>query len=408
MYNLAESLRSALTAIRAHAFRSFLTTLGIIIAVMAVISVVALIQGFSSSVTSTFASMGANGLTIYSYQSNDAFFAGKNPKVTTRDLNDIQHQVSGISSITPVLQLAQFGGTVQYHGQTTYAGISGTTSEYAYDSNIYPVLGRYITPSDDLQHRRVAVIGKTVVTELHMPDNPVGEYVQMYGQWFKVIGVLKELGSILGNDQDDQIYVPYGTARSLLGTAADPDIQIDLNVNDVREIDAIEGRIQSLLRRDHHLKDGEDDDFKVQTAAQLADSIGQIFNAITVVLGGIVGISLLVGGIGIMNIMLVSVTERTREIGILKSLGARRSDILLQFLIEALVLCMLGGIIGIGLGYGIGQLVAHAIPAFLGAHVPWWAVVLAFGFSAGTGIIFGIVPAAKAAALDPIEALRYE
>jgi len=163
-----------------------------------------------------------------------------------------------------------------------------------------------------------------------------------------------------------------------------------------------------VLPRQHNLKNGHDDDFKVQTASQFTDSFKSILNMLTLVLGGIVGVSLLVGGIGIMNIMLVSVTERTREIGILKSLGARRSDILVQFLLEAVALSMLGGIIGLILGYGIGSLIVYAVPAFRGAHVPLWAALVSIGFTTSIGIIFGITPAAKAAALDPIDALRYE
>lgn len=409
MYNLLESLRSALQAIRAHTMRSFLTTLGIIIAVMAVIAVVSLIQGFSHSLTSTFASMGSNGLSIVSNESREDYLAGKVVKITPDDLQSIQHDVSGISDITPVLVLANYGsGALHFQNQTAYAGVFGTTSSHAENSNFYPVMGRYITPSDDLAHRRVVVIGQTPLTDLNLPANPIGQYIQMFNEWFKVIGVLKKLGSITGQDQDDRVYIPYGTAHSLLGASVVPDIQIDLNVNNIKDLDSVKGRISEILRRNHHLKPGQEDDFEIQTAASIADSINKIFNMITLILGGIVGISLLVGGIGIMNIMLVSVTERTREIGICKSLGARRNDILMQFLIEAVILSLIGGIIGLLLGYGIGMLVAHAVPAFLGAHVPWWAVVLAFGFSGGVGVIFGIAPAAKAASLNPIDALRYE
>ncbi len=409
MYNLVESLRSAFQSIRAHAFRSFLTTLGIIIAVAAVIAVVSLIQGFSHSVNSTFANMGANSLTIQSNETQEDYLTGKVVKVTPDDLQAIQHDVSGISNITPILTLADFGsGAIQFGDQTAYAGVFGTTSSHAENTSFYPVMGRYLTPSDDLSHRRVAVIGQTLITDLNLPKNPVGQYLEMYGQWFKIIGVLKKLGSIGGQDQDDRIYIPYGTAHSLLGASKVPDIQINLHVNNLKDLDSVVGRITQILRRKHQLKPGQDDDFLVQTPAQTLGTFNKILNSITLILGGIVGISLLVGGIGIMNIMLVSVTERTREIGICKSLGARRRDILMQFLIESVILSLIGGIIGLLLGYGIGMLVAHLVPQFLGAHVPWWAVVLAFGFAGGVGVIFGIAPAAKAASLNPIDALRYE
>jgi len=407
MYMLIESLRSAFRAIRAHALRSFLTMLGIVIGVMAVIAVVSLIQGFSNSITGIFSGMGANNLTITSYLPRKDRLAGKIAKVTTDDLLAIQHDVTGISGLSPILFLGRFGGMVKYRNQSTNSIIRGTTPSYAINNGQYPDSGRFITPDDDLRHHHVAVVGVTLIKKLHLPANPIGKYIQISNQWFKVVGVLHPLGQILGFDQDNRVLIPYGTAHSLLG-ASIVDIAIQLKVNDAKQMGAVVGRITQILRRNHHLKPGQDDDFKIQTPAQLLGTFTSILNSITLILGGIVAISLLVGGIGIMNIMLVSVTERTREIGIYKSLGARRSDILLQFLIEAVTLALIGGVIGLLLGYGIGMLVAHLVPAFRGSYVPWWAVVLAFGFSAGVGVIFGIAPAAKAAALDPIEALRYE
>jgi putative ABC transport system permease protein len=179
-------------------------------------------------------------------------------------------------------------------------------------------------------------------------------------------------------------------------------------VRDLSELDNINATITRLLRSAHNLPEGEEDDFRIQTAEQLQNTFESILNTVTVVMSGIVGISLLVGGIGIMNIMLVSVTERTREIGICKAIGAKRHHILLQFLLEALVLCLLGGLVGLAIGYGLGALAASFIPGFPSAHTPWWAVALALGFSALVGVVFGILPAAKAANLDPISSLRYE
>ena len=408
MSSLFESIRAAVAAIFAHKLRSILTTLGIIIGVMSVIAVVSLLQGFSNALSTNFKGMGSNTVLVTSYLSRDDQLAGKTAKITTDDLLAIQHEVPGIGRITPVLIMAFLNGQVQYKGQSTFALIAGTTYSHAQNTEFYPDQGRYLTPSDDLGHRRVAVVGASVVKDLNLGDDPEGRFIEMYGEWFKVIGVLHSLGSFLGFDQDSRIYIPYGTAHSLIGGATKPDIQVDMDVNDIKQLDDIKARITTVLRRQHHLKAGQDDDFKIQTAAQLADSINQIFNTATAILGGIVSIALLVGGIGIMNIMLVSVTERTREIGILKSLGARRSDILLQFLIEAVSLSLLGGLIGLALGYGIGLMVVKLVPAFQGAYVPFWAVALALGFSMGVGVVFGIAPAAKAAALDPIDALRYE
>ena len=408
MYAFTEALRSALQAIRAHKLRSFLTTLGIIIGVMAVVTVVSLIQGFSQSITSQFAGFGTDSLTISSYLPFKELLQGKTAYVTPDDMLAIQHSIPGISGITPLLNLGRFGSSVAYQGATTSSQIEGVTQAYADVFSQYPDSGRFITPSDDLTHRRVAVIGQTVIDNLHLPADPLGKYFQIGDQWFEIVGVLHKQGSILGRDQDNQVLIPYGTAHSLLGGATKEDIQIELKVNDAGKMDETAARIRQLLRRQHGLKAGHDDDFKVQTASQFTDSYQSILNTLTVVLGSIVGVSLLVGGIGIMNIMLVSVTERTREIGILKSLGARRSDILIQFLLEAVALSMIGGIIGLLLGYGIGELIVYAVPAFRGAHVPAWAALISIGFSSCIGVIFGITPAAKAASLDPIDALRYE
>ena len=408
MYTLLESLRSALHAIRAHKLRSFLTTLGIIIGVMAVVTIVSLIQGFSQSISSQFAGFGADSLTITSYLPFKEQLEGKVTRVTPEDMLAIQHEIPGISGVTPMLQLGRFGSAISYQGLSSSAQIMGVTQAYSTVFSQYPDQGRFITPGDDLSHRRVAVIGATVIDNLHLPEAPLRDFFQIGGQWFKVVGVLHKQGSILGQDQDNNVLIPYGTAHSLLGGASKEDIVIQLKVNDTSQMDPVADRIKQLLRREHRLKAGQDDDFKVQTASQFTDSFKSILDMLTLVLGGIVGVSLLVGGIGIMNIMLVSVTERTREIGILKSLGARRSDILVQFLLEAVMLSMLGGIIGLLLGYGIGELIVYAVPSFRGAHVPLWAALIAIGFSTSIGVIFGITPAAKAAALDPIDALRYE
>ena len=408
MYTLIESLNSALQAVIAHKLRSFLTMLGIIIGVMAVIAVVSLIQGFSNSITSEFKGLGADSLTIQSYLPRKQRLAGKIAKVTPDDLLAIQHQVTGISGLSPILPVGRFFDPVRFRGRSTTSRVVGTTPAAAINNGTYPDRGRFIVPSDDLHHRHVAVIGVTLIKKLHLPADPIGQFLQISGDWFKIVGILHPRGQIFGFDQDNEVIVPYGAALSMQGGAAVPDIAIQLKVNDPRQIDAVTARITQVLRRQHHLKPGQADDFKVQTASELLSSVTSVLNAVTLILGGIVAISLLVGGIGIMNIMLVSVTERTREIGIIKSLGARRRDILLQFLIEAITLSAIGGVIGLLLGYGIGVLAAHAIPAFRAAYVPWWAILLAFGFSAGVGVIFGIAPAARAAALDPIEALRYE
>lgn len=252
------------------------------------------------------------------------------------------------------------------------------------------------------------VIGDKVRAELKLPENPIGEYVRYGPHWFKVIGVMEKKGQMMGQDLDNFVYIPYPTAVSIMGFQKQPFVMFIVRVKDVSQLDFIKEQIGRILRRQHGLSGDDEDDFQVQSSDQILESITQITSVITWVFGGVVGISLLVGGIGIMNIMLVSVTERTREIGICKALGATRANILLQFLIEALVISLIGGLIGLALGYGLGGAISQAIPNFPDSHVPLWSVVLAMGFSSGTGIVFGILPAAKASRLDPIEALRYE
>ncbi|HET7307371.1 MAG TPA: ABC transporter permease [Gammaproteobacteria bacterium] len=405
MYSLVESLRSALMSIRAHAFRSFLTTLGIIIGVTAVIAVVSLIQGFSHNITNQFKGLGSNSIIVFAYTPYKERLLGQESKVTQEDFEALQQEVRGVNHVTPMIEL---GGTFQYRDQSTTTRVFGTTSTYPELEQAYPATGRFFNFSDLQSRRRVIVIGTTVRDNLHLPDNPVGKFVRFDGEWFRVIGMFAKRGQFFGRDQDDVAVMPYSTALSLKGTADAPSIEVLLKANQLAHMTSIKAQISRILRKRHHLPPGEPDDFRVRTSQQLMDTVSGILGTVTLVLGGIVGISLLVGGIGIMNIMLVSVTERTREIGICKSLGARRRDILLQFLIESVALSLLGGVIGVILGYAIGIGASHILPNFGSATVPWWVVLLAFAFSGGVGVIFGIIPAAKAANMNPIDALRYE
>jgi putative ABC transport system permease protein len=282
------------------------------------------------------------------------------------------------------------------------------TTSYQDAYQIYPQIGRFILDGDEQSRRRVCVIGAKLRESLKLPVNPLGTFLEISGEWFKIVGVTEARGEMFGLSQDDYILIPFATGQALEGNRAEQDIAITFTVQHIEQLDAVQSRVTQLLRQLHRLRPGTDDDFKVQTAKQLTESFTQIVNSMTLVLGGVVGISLLVGGIGIMNVMLVSVTERTREIGICKALGAKRHHILMQFLIESSTLAMLGGIAGLLLGYLLGALVSKLIPGFPEAVMPWWAVLLACGFSTVVGVVFGIMPAAKAANLSPIEALRYE
>jgi putative ABC transport system permease protein len=401
----SEGARAAFASIRAHGFRSFLTTLGIVIGVASVIAMISIIQGLSAMIGEQFAGLGANGVTVQSFTSREAFLAGRVARLTEADYNLIRYRVEGLESITPIMQTQ---GQVRSGSKATATQVVGSTYAYQEVAQYYAARGRFISDSDNETRRRVAVIGEQVRADLSLPEDPLGEYVQFNGEWLRIIGLLEEKGEIFGQSQDNQLIIPFNTLASLQGNQRQRDLWIRLTIRDLGELDNVSATITRLLRTAHNLGRDDEDDFRVQSAQQLQETVEGILNSVTVVMSGIVSISLLVGGIGIMNIMLVSVTERTREIGICKAIGAKRHHILLQFLLEALVLCLFGGLIGLVFGYGIGALAASFIPGFPPAYTPWWAVALALGFSGVVGVVFGILPAAKAANLDPITSLRYE
>lgn len=406
MFTFTECLRSAIISIRAHGFRSLLTSLGIIIGVASVIATVSIVQGLGTSIGQQFEGLGANSLSIYSYTSFDDRMRGRFARITPDDLQLITDRTEGIESITPNL-FSRFSSGVRYGTKTTSGRVIGTTGSYQHVNQLFIKSGRFLSQSDNQTRRRVCVIGIQVRDELNLPENPVGKFIEINSEWIKIIGLAEPKGEILGLKQDDVILLPYSTMQSLNGNQSEIDIHIQLTVKQVDDMPSVAEKIRKILRQAHHLETDKDD-FKIQSSDQLKESFSKITSAVTLVMGGIVGISLLVGGIGIMNIMLVSVTERTREIGICKAIGAKRHFILLQFLIESTVLCLLGGLTGLLLGYLLGMGLTAMIPNFPPAHVPLWAIAISVGFSAAIGIIFGIIPAAKAASLDPIESLRYE
>jgi len=409
VFSLIESFRSAISSIRAHGFRSFLTTLGIIIGVASTIAVVSVVQGLSHSINKQFEGFGSNSISIRSYTPRSERLKGKLARITAEDVEMIRKRVEGIEYITPQLG-SQVGGTsgIKYKGNQAFSQVAGSTYTYQSVQNIDMKYGRFLSYSDNQSRRKVVVIGEKLREDLELPADPVGEFINFAGEWLKIIGLADSKGSFFGFNQDNFAILPYNTMQSLNGNLQEPDIFVQLNLKDPKQFEDIKAHIKRILRKQHRLTGEEQDDFKIETTEQLTSGISNIIDTMTIVLGGIVSISLLVGGIGIMNIMLVSVTERTREIGICKAIGAERHHILLQFLIEAVVLSLLGGVIGIALGYGLGALAAASIPGFPPANVPLWAVGIAFGFSAFVGVLFGILPAAKAANLDPIDALRYE
>ncbi len=398
--NTFEYIWLALRALRTNKIRSILTMLGIIIGVASVILLVSIGSGLQAFVTSQFASLGSNKIFVFPGETDLKRIGGRPgtpvSKFELGDVGDILRSSDAIKEVTPVVVQT---GTIVYQGEISSADVVGVWENYFGMGNWVIEKGSIITQNDVERTRKVVVLGSKPSVELFGDTDPIGKTVTIGGIRYQVKGVLvsKGGGGTLGNDIDKRVIIPFTTAlrqfnqnrpQLLLVEAYNQDA-VEQAGNDVR---------QTLLKR---LKE---DDFTVLKQKELLSTITQFISVITVALGGIAAISLLVGGIGIMNIMLVSVTERTREIGLRKAVGATGRDILVQFLIEAVILSLVGGIIGILLG-GAGSL---ALRAFVQTEVSLWSVLLASGFSALIGIVFGVAPAIRAARLDPIEALRYE
>ena len=407
LHALIEGSRAAFLSIRAHGLRSFLTTLGIIIGVASVITVVAIMNGLSSNIRGQLDDLGSDMVTIRAYTTPDQELLGFRNKLSDSDFRLLQAKLGQVEQISRMMPAFSLGLSVSYGRSSTQTQLLGADSTYQNVVRIYPQQGRFLTAQDDLKRRRVAFIGHSLIQKLQLPVNPVGHYISLSGDWFRIIGVAEKRGSLFGFDQDNYIITPFSTATAING----PDnLQVEISYRPKPGADAaqIERQVRSLLRAKAGLSASEPDHFELVSSEKTKAQFDNVLDSVTWVAAGVVGISLLVGGIGVMNIMLVSVTERTKEIGIVKALGATPQFILLQFLVEAIVLSLFGGLIGLILGYGFAALMSLMMPGMPDALVPLWAVVLAIGFTSVIGIVFGLAPAIKASRLNPIDALRFE
>jgi len=384
--------------------------LGVVIGVAAVIALVAVGQGAQAQIVSQFQSLGSNLLTVTAGTnfgfSRNGLQQNTRP-LTDKDVEAIRALATSVNLIAPDYST---NATVVYQGKTTNTSVSGVTADYAAVRNWSVERGRFISPDDNTNLAMVVILGQTVVENLFGSTlvNPVGEIVRINRQPYEVVGVLKTKGQSGFNNQDNTVFMPLRTAQIKLGGAGTTQVRsISLQVRSAAEMDLAQAEVTAILRTLHGLQTGAENDFTVQNQADILSTVAQTTGTFTTLLGSIAAISLLVGGIGIMNIMLVSVTERTREVGLRKAVGAKRSDILVQFLAEAVVLSITGGAVGVLLGVGGAQLISPLLGNTRALVTPQ-SIILALAVSLGIGIFFGLYPANRAARLNPIDALRYE
>ena len=389
--NITQGIKMAMSSILTNKLRSFLTMLGIIIGVAAVITLVSLGQGSTKQVTEQVQGLGSNLITVT--------IMGRGAE-TSLDYEEAMkwNEKSGIEAVSPVISQ---NATVKYGNNNVEVSVEGTNTEYESVRDFHVQNGRFLLPIDIEYRQKVAIIGSSTAEELFGLVNPVGQTVLINGTSFKIVGLLEEKGSSMDGSNDEKILIPISTAERLFGSKGVRNIYIQAETPETVDIavSQLEAELTKKFRE-------EEDSYRIFNQQDILESVESVTSTMTLMLSGIASISLLVGGIGIMNIMLVSVTERTREIGIRKAIGAKKRDVLFQILIESIVLSGIGGIFGIIFGVGGAMLVGSMTN--IGVEFSLNIIWLAFGFSVIVGVFFGIFPANKAAGLKPIEALRFE
>ncbi len=403
MQHAGEGIAIALRALRANPVRATLTTLGIVIGVLTVILMITIIQGLNESFKGQISFLGSGLLFVDKMPwviTDDYFLYRNRPDISVQEYEAVKKH----SHLAKTVALSiSTGKSLKFRQRSLeQVEISGVSANYTEVMTTFPKYGRFISQVDEMRNRKVAVIGSSVADELFEKRNPIGHRISIAGEKYRVIGVLEEQGQFFGHSMDNVAIIPYGALLKDFGKHHWVSIMVE--ASDPARMDDLEYELTGIMRRARGLKAGEENNFAVNKQSMLLNFYNQVTSGVYTVGIVIGGISLLVGGIGIMNIMMVSVTERTREIGIRKAIGAKRINIIWQFLVESAAICMIGGAIGIALAFGISQI----IDKFLPTSMPLWVALFGVGFSALVGIFFGLWPAVKAAKLHPIESLRYE
>ncbi|MBA3723588.1 MAG: ABC transporter permease [Candidatus Levybacteria bacterium] len=402
--NFKELVSAALTALRGNLLRTLLTMLGIIIGIASVILIIALGDGATQSISSQISSFGTNSIFIVPDSPGEGPPQGVQ-SLTLEDAKAIQNDDT-IQNISLVSAAVSTSGPVSANGQNATSTIQGISASYAEIQSLEVAQGEFITVDDEDSLGRVAVLGSEIAGELFgVGSEPVGESIKIDNRSFRIIGVLAEADTSSFTNPNTAVYIPVTTAMKIL-LGQNHVGNITVLADDPEFINSSVGQIETLLRERHDIVQGAEDDFAVRSSQQALSTLGNVTGLLTALFAGIAGISLVVGGIGIMNIMLVTVTERTREIGLLKAIGARQKDILTQFLIEATVLTLVGGAIGMILGIALAVIITKV--ANLPLVISPIAILASVGVSAAVGILFGYYPAQRAAKLSPIDALRHE